>query len=51
MKRRILAAALSVAVLALPASQSGAAEFRMRPPMASFQFKMLSASANRSAGG
>ena len=40
MKRRVLATALSVAVLALPASQSGAAEYRIDPAHSVVQFKI-----------
>ena len=40
MKRRILAAAPSVAVPALPASQSGAAEYRIDSAHSVVQFKI-----------
>ena len=40
MRKRILAAALSAAVLALPASQSGAAEYRIDPAHSVVQFKI-----------
>lgn len=40
MKKRILAAALSAAVLAFPAPQSGAAEYRIDPAHSVVQFKI-----------